>query len=212
MSMKRMRAAVSACLLLAGCEISAPDPYGYRSVDASITFRDDVETNVPLEGELTTLEFTTRDGNTVSLKELAGGKTVILVVTRGYAGSICPYCSTQVSRLIAKYPEFAQRQAEVVVVYPLSKPEETNKADEFVNRAVSMLSQPKVPFPIVLDLELKAVDALAIRKDLSKPATYILDPQGRLQFAYVGNTLADRPSVQALIDQLERINKLAQRS
>ena len=45
-----------------------------------------------------------------------------------------------------------------------------------------------------------AVELLGIRKDLSKPATYILDGEGRVRFAYVGNSLADRPSVKALLE------------
>ena len=73
-------------------------------------------------------------------------------------------------------------------------------------------AKTEVPFPVLLDVALKGVDALGIRKDLSKPATYILDAQGRLQFAYVGNTLADRPSVQALLEQLDKINQTGQRS
>ena len=65
----------------------------------------------------------------------------------------------------------------------------------------------KIPFPVVLDIELKAVDQLGIRKDLSKPATYILDKQGQVRFAYVGESLADRPSVKALLEQLDALNK-----
>ena len=62
----------------------------------------------------------------------------------------------------------------------------------------------------MLDVELKAVDHLGIRKDLSKPATYILDKQGQTRFAYVGATLADRPSVQSMLEQLATINSDAQ--
>ena len=58
-------------------------------------------------------------------------------------------------------------------------------------------------------VELKAVDHLGIRKDLSKPATYILDKQGQTRFAYVGDSLADRPSVKALLEQLDALNKEA---
>lgn len=64
--------------------------------------------------------------------------------------------------------------------------------------------------PLVFDPELKVVDKLGIRKDLSKPATYILDPKGQVQYAYVGATLADRPSVKAMLDQLDEMNQRAQ--
>lgn len=218
---------VLASLCLAGCGRqepnrsgpipAAPGSYGagYGVSSTDIKFLEHAESNSPLEGDISNLEFTTRDGKPIQLKDVAPGKTLILVMTRGYNGSICPYCSTQVSRLIANYAELEKRNAQVVVVYPLEKLDDAAKSDEFVNRAVSLAPTKKkqeVPFPLVLDYELKAVDLLGLRKDLSKPATYILDADGGLQFAYVGNTLADRPSVQALIEQLDKINKQAERS
>ena len=63
------------------------------------------------------------------------------------------------------------------------------------------------PFPVLLDLELKGVTQLGIRQDLSKPATYIIDRQGHVRFAYVGADRADRPSVQAILSELDEINK-----
>jgi peroxiredoxin len=64
-----------------------------------------------------------------------------------------------------------------------------------------------VPFPVLLDVQLQAVDQLGIRKDLSKPATYIVDRTGEVRYAYVGNHLADRPSVQAVLQQLDQFAK-----
>ena len=61
----------------------------------------------------------------------------------------------------------------------------------------------------MLDVQLKVVDQLGIRKDLSKPATYILDKEGQTRFAYVGESLADRPSVKALLEQLDLLNREA---
>lgn len=203
---------------LAGCGQGSGYSYSsdpYALDPNAIKFLDHTESNATWDGDFTRLEFTTREKEKKLLKDLVPGKPLVLVMTRGYAGSICPYCSTQVSRLIANYQEIKQRNAEVVVVYPLEKTADTVKSEAFINRAYSLLppgSKKEVPFPLVLDLELKAVDALGIRRDLSKPATYILDADGRLQFAYVGNTLADRPSVQALLEQLDKINKQAARS
>ncbi len=182
----------------------------YSGVDESmIKFKDDVAANAPLDDDLTTLTFTNRDGEQVALKDFLGHKHVILVITRGYAGSICPYCATQTSRLIANYSKFQALGAEVLVVYPLEKPEDAPRLDEFVANVVKSLpaAEHKVPFPLLLDVELKAVDQLGIRYNLSKPATYIFDKEGQLRFAYVGGSLADRPSIKALLDQLAQLNK-----
>ena len=180
----------------------------YGDVDDSmIKFKDDVTANAALDDDLTTLTFTNKEGQQVALKDYLGQKHVILVITRGYAGSICPYCATQTSRLIANYSKLQAQGAEVLVVYPLEKPADTPRLDEFVARAVKSLpaAEHKVPFPLLLDVELKAVDQLGIRRDLSKPATYIFDKEGQLRFAYVGTSLADRPSIKALLDQLGQL-------
>ncbi|MBC8115001.1 MAG: peroxiredoxin family protein, partial [Candidatus Saccharimonas sp.] len=192
-----------------GTQPQPPNPNAgkldYDDVDDSmIKFKDDVAANASLETDLTQLTFTNRDGQQVALKDYLGKQHVILVITRGYAGSICPYCATQTSRLIANYKKLQAQNAEVLVVYPLEKPADTPKLDDFVARAVKSLptAEHKVPFPLLLDVELKAVDELGIRRDLSKPATYIFDKEGQLRFAYVGTSLADRPSIKALLDQL----------
>lgn len=197
-----------------GTQPQPPDPdaayLAYGDIDESlIQFKDDATANASLESDLTQLEFTNKDGEQVALKDFLGKQHVILVITRGYAGSICPYCSTQTSRLIANYPKLQAQNAEVLVVYPLEKPGDIPTLDDFVARAVKSLpaAENKVPFPLLLDVELKAVNELGIRKNLSKPATYIFDKEGQLRFAYVGTSLADRPSIKALLDQLEQINK-----
>ncbi len=64
-----------------------------------------------------------------------------------------------------------------------------------------------IPYSFVLDEGLDFVDRLMIRGDLAKPSTYILDASGTLRFAYVGTTPSDRPSLKAMLDQLDRIEQ-----
>lgn len=214
------------CACLAACGGKAPNPvpakgqpaaapsyevdeFGYPLDHRKIEFRDDAKTNAKPESRLADLEFVDAAGNPVALKDHLGERIVVLVITRGATAQICVYCSTQTSRLIAAYDEFTKRGAEVLVVYPVESSENQQRLGQFLESARKKLAAPEtpVPFPIVLDLNLKAVDRLAIRKDLSKPATYILDKQGEVRFAYVGQTPADRPSVKALLAQLDEINQ-----
>lgn len=183
------------------------DAYGVKD-HREIQFRDDVATNAPLDEQLVDLVFTDLHGNTVSPRDYVDKKHVVLVVTRGSARYICVYCSTQTSRLVAQYPEFSQRNAEVLVVFPLNAAKDHELADDFVTFVRNKLPPPPpdVPFPLLLDVELKAVDKLGLRQKLAKPATYILDKQGQVRFAYVGETQADRPSVKALLAQLDELN------
>ncbi len=77
--------------------------------DADIKFLDEAASQDAPSADLLTIPVTTAEGKSTTLKELAGGKRLVVVFTRGFAGSICPYCSTQTSRLIANYPEFTKR-------------------------------------------------------------------------------------------------------
>ncbi|MGD9856148.1 MAG: hypothetical protein AB7U20_14485, partial [Planctomycetaceae bacterium] len=65
-----------------------------------ITFVDEVATNVAVGDEITSLTFTDIDGNVTALSDYVGKKSVVLVITRGNTNPICPYCTTQTSRLI----------------------------------------------------------------------------------------------------------------
>lgn len=203
--------------LLAGCgENSAPTPFDpsvsrYGEDYRQIQFKDRVQSNATSDTNIADFIFTYINGNETSLKDYLGKKNVVLVVTRGFAGSVCLYCATQTSRLLTNYSQFAKRDAEVVVVFPIETPDDSRRHRDFVVSVKNKLDTPveKIPFPIVLDVELKVVDQLGIRKDLSKPATYILDKQGQTRFAYVGESLADRPSVKALLEQLDMLKQEA---
>ncbi|MBX3437154.1 MAG: peroxiredoxin family protein [Planctomycetaceae bacterium] len=181
------------------------DYYGGYYGAGPITFADDVATNVSVGDEITRLTFTDIDGKETALSDYIGKKAVVLVITRGNTNPICPYCTTQTSRLIANYPKFADRNAEVLVVYPIEHSGDQSRLTAFIDASRKLLENPNqpVPFPILLDVELKAVDRLGIRKDLSKPATYIIDPEGHVRFAYVGADINDRPSIDAMLKQLD---------
>jgi peroxiredoxin len=217
----RIAAGLAACVLigLIGCGSGTPtapvpipasgsDHYGGYGTyaEADIKFLDAAPSQESPATDLLAVPVTTADGRETTLKDLAGDKRLIVVFTRGFSGSICPYCSTQTSRLIANYPEFQKRSTEVVVVYPLKADQDRPRLDEFLKKANennSAGAKQVPPFPLVVDIGLKAVDLLALRKDLSKPATFIVEPDGSIRFAYVGKSLADRPSVKALLAQLD---------
>ena len=65
--------------------------------------------------------------------------------------------------------------------------------------------EPARAFQLLLDQECTACGQLGIRDDLAKPSTYILDTHGNVVYAYVGATSTDRPSIRAILAQLDRI-------
>jgi peroxiredoxin len=194
------------------------DPYDYG--DGPIAFSDSLRSNAELTAEqISALPLTDAQGQPFALRQFRGQKNVVLVFTRGwtsgpppgaekfYVGNICLYCATQTARIAANYSQFQDRDAVVVIVFPVLKQDDAPHLADFEKAVRMQTATAELPFPVTLDVDLQAVERLGIRKDLSKPATYILDRDGNVRFAYVGSSLSDRPSVKAMTDQLDAINK-----
>jgi peroxiredoxin len=192
--------ALTAGLLLAAAACSKePLPYTF----AANKFKDDVRTNVAVTPEQLALSFVDGAGQPVSLADFRGQKPVVLVVMRGFPGYVCMFCSAQTAMLVKNHGEFVKRGAEVLVVYPGPR----ERLDDFVRTSREQVENAAVPFRILLDPDFKAVDQLGIRGELAKPSTYILDRQGQVRFAYVGGSASDRPSLKALLEQLDQLNQ-----
>lgn len=173
---------------------------------ADIKFKDKIKSNVRRPKSPSELVFTSKDGGTIKMADYHGKQHVLLVFTEGFNGLLCPFCKTQTSRLIANYSEFQSRNCEIIVVYPGPQ----DHLDEFVEAALKTEKEDvdQVPFPIVLDKEFVATNYFDIHSMHAHPSTYLIDKQGGVQFAYVGADMtADRPSVKALIEKLDEIEK-----
>ncbi|MGF1581385.1 MAG: redoxin domain-containing protein [Gemmataceae bacterium] len=184
---------------------SAHDPTEHK-------FSDNATNNTEIDMELLNLEFRDRNGKLLEIKTFREKKNVVLIFMRGLTenpGGVCPYCSTQTSRLIAQYNKFKDRSSELLVVFPGSREAVQTylaKAKQDLDSMGGLESQKLIPFPILLDPDFSAVKALKIQGDRAKPATYILDKKGRVRFAYVGRTTVDRPSLKAIFGELDTIN------
>lgn len=191
---------------------SSYDPYDTYGVDwQTIEFNDEAAANAEPKNAIDRMTFTTQAGEEVKASDLAKGKNLVVVVTRGAFGEsweICPYCSTQTSRLISNYEKFADANAEILAVYPVREVNEEKTAAfvASVNQKLDGKAEDAPPFPLLLDVGLKVTKDLELEDFLAKPATYIFDNEGRLRYAYVGSTIADRPSVKAMLAELEKIN------
>lgn len=197
-------------LALAGCgrDQSGPAPkttdgnrFGFAADSPAPVFLDVVESNRQDDGTVNDLMFVDTDGNRVSIRQFNGVKNLVLVFTRGFSGQLCPYCTTQTSRLIANYEKFRERNAEVLLVYPGSK----DQLPEFQRAGLAAAQQDSFPFPVLLDEDLAAVNRLGIAAQLASPSTFIIDMDGKVRLSYVGSNPADRPSIQAILDKLDEI-------
>ena len=173
---------------------------------ADMKFKDDVDSNVEPPKNVEDLAFTNTDGSKITLSDYAGKKNIILVFTEGFSGMLCPFCQTQTSRLVSNYEKFKERDCEVIVVYPGS----VEHVDEFVKAALKTEKNQvdEVPFPIVLDTDFIATKFFDIKSKLAHPSTYLIDKQGAVQFAYVGDDMsADRPSIKAMLQRLDQLQE-----
>lgn len=190
-------------------EAESPKPGGKSSMmpmptPEQIVFKDRVASNAEVPEGLNGLTFVDTKGKRVELKDFIGQKNVVLVFTEGFTGMLCPFCKTQTSRLIANYKSFADLDTEILVVYP----GERDHVDEFIEAARTSGKEQvdRVPFPIVLDQQMHAVDFFDIRSKLAHPSTYIIDKLGNVRLAYVGQDMsADRPSIKALLETLQDV-------
>jgi len=171
---------------------------------ADIHFKDKVESNAKIPEGLDQLVFKDANDKRVELESYLGKKNVVLVFTEGFSGGmLCPFCKTQTSRLVANYEKFRELDTEVLVVYPGAR----DHLDEFIAAAKKTEKEEvdKVPFPLVLDEELKAAGFFNIKSNLAHPSTFIIDKQGNVRLAYVGADMtADRPSVSAMLEVLRQ--------
>src|SRR5689334_17123181 len=208
--MPRPHRLLSACLATAlalgllGCGNRGPEvpriDYAQSDAYAAAAFKDDAPANAKVSGTDFPIAFVDCNGHPVDLAQYRGRKKVVLIVLRGMpqspGGVFCPTCLAQTSSLLANQGEFAKRGAELLVVFPGP----ADRLGEFLQRAKGRTpGEPARLFQVLLDQECRACDRLGIRDDLAKPSTYILDTQGHLVYAYVGETSTDRPSVKAIL-------------
>jgi peroxiredoxin len=154
------------------------------------------------------LQLTDAKGDSKSVTEWAGGKHLVMIVSRGYFGTLCPYCSAQAHDLAMGYDEIKAEGATLVLVFPVENKVDGVKWEEFQSDALkdTGLEKEGFPFPVVVDEGLAVVDRLGIRGQLAKPATYILDSAGNLRFSYVGRDPGDRPRFGTILEQLKQLD------
>ena len=172
--------------------MAAPKP-------SDIVFKDQVQSNTDVPDSLKQLKFFDTDGKRIDLQDYLGKKNIVLVFTEGFAGGmLCPFCKTQTSRLVANYDRFEKLDSEVFVVYPGSR----DHLEEFIEAAKKTEKKQvdEVPFPLLLDEDMDAVNYFNILSNLAHPSTFIIDKNEDVKLAYVGADMsADRPSVEAML-------------
>lgn len=156
--------------------------------------------------KLETTQFFLSNGEVVDLRSFEGKKRVVLVILRGFAGSVCLHCSTQTLALADNADKFKARNAEVILVYP----GEAESVPAFLDAVKNLRDGFAPPFPIALDVDLTFVKTFLIEGSLAKPTSLVIDEKGIVRYAYVGKQPQDRPSAEDLLGVLDKLPKASQ--
>lgn len=179
-----------------------------RMPDDGVRFSDVAQSQPITIKDFSQLRFTDKAGKEVKLADIVTRKYLVLVITRGWNNGVCFYCASQTSRWARRYDELAPHDAELIVIFPTESAEDARHLEDLSKRIrTGEIPNEDIPFPILLDINLSGVDQLGIRAELAKPATYIIDHDGRVRFAYVGESIADRPTVDSILRQLDQLNR-----
>jgi peroxiredoxin Q/BCP len=92
-------------------------------------------------------------------------------------------------------PEFESEGADIVAVSPDS-----------VAATRTLVERLELPFTVLSDPELGAVDAYQVRHDeeprgrlIPRPSVFVINPQGTIEYVYVGENPSDRPAEDELL-------------
>ncbi|MFK7738996.1 MAG: redoxin family protein [Planctomycetota bacterium] len=143
------------------------------------------------------------DGGEVDLTSFRGKQQVMVVVLRGFLGEVCCYCVAQTKALARARSKLEKANVKVLVIYPGQKENESS----FRRLYEEEFGEGPPPYRVFYDPNLELVTKLGIEGDLASPTTLILDKQGIVQYAYVGEHRADRPATNKLIELIEGFAK-----
>ena len=124
--------------------------------------------------------------------------SVAVVVLRGYPGYQCGICNRQVSSMVSRARALGAALHRVVLIYP----GETTALEQ---RAKEFMGARRLPEPLVMvrDDGMKTISEWGLRWDkhheTAYPATYVIDPNGRVRWAKVSESHAGRSSVEEIL-------------
>jgi peroxiredoxin len=136
-----------------------------------------------------------RDGSTYDLAQLWDKSKEHKVVLVFYRGGWCPHCQKQFAALQAAYRDFNEVKA--IIVGVSNEPGEAGTA---------LKEKLGLGFELYSDPELQVITRWGVDdpgQNMSRPATFIIEPGGGIAYAKVGENAADHPTVEQLLIALK---------
>ncbi|MCB1019171.1 MAG: AhpC/TSA family protein [Acidobacteria bacterium] len=149
-------------------------------------------------------DFTLRSlaGEAVTFSKIAAKGPTVLIVLRGYPGYQCPVCNRQVQDFLSKADAFAEKGAEVVMIYP-------GPAEKLETRAAEFAEDKKFPknFHLLLDPAYAFTNQYGLRWDAPKetayPATFVLGPGLSIRYRLVSDSHGGRSKAADVLGELD---------
>ena len=138
-------------------------------------------------------------GNNIDLTNYKGKKTLLIF----FRGASCPFCNLRINQLINKYPEFEERQIEIITFFAASQ-------DEIFKYA----GKQKAPFPIIPDPNLEVYKKYGVEASHSGMFKVMLNPFKMMKVMTSGffnlQAIKDKPLIPAdfLIDENQFIYRV----
>ena len=148
--------------------------------------------------------LSTPSGRAVTMSSEREGRSLVLVVLRGYPGYDCPFCVQQVHEFILHGADFAAKGTRVLLVYPGPPAALDQHAKAFLEK------QANLPDNVVLvvDPDYKMTNLYGLRWDAphetAYPSTFILDMKGIVVFEKISHGHGDRLSAQETLEHLPK--------
>ncbi|MGB1699676.1 MAG: peroxiredoxin family protein [Nannocystaceae bacterium] len=128
----------------------------------------------------------------LSLEELRGDGPKFVVF---YRGDWCPICRKQLRGLDARRSELQARGADVIAI----------SVDDLETSA-GLVDRLDLSFPLLSDTELTTVRSFGVEdtpNEISKPAAFLVDTDGTILFAKVGESAKDRADLDQVLQILD---------
>jgi len=129
------------------------------------------------------------------VNEKLKGKTAVVVF---YRGAWCPSCREQLAQFQDRLDEIENRGAKLMAV----------SADSATD-SKALAARLGLNFPLFSDPTLDIAAKYGVRqteRDIALPALFIIDANGKVRFARIAEHSADRPSVDDVLQALDKLH------
>lgn len=159
---------------LAGCA-------GKISADATPPIPAITTTGLTVGSTAPAFTLASTDGDSTTLEELRGEGPKFVVF---YRGDWCPICRKQLKGLDARRGELQKRGADLIAI----------SVDDS-DASMKLVQRLDLSFPLLSDPKLATIKEFGVEdtpNEISKPAAFLIDGDGTILFAKVGESARDR--------------------